>query len=320
MEKIIDYKVSVNNKTVTFEILHQGIEVSKFFPSGPKTFGKFKIGDSAHIELRKDVVYLKGMQSRKTASIVLSSASEAFSYAADLTDAIELMVAEIKKTVDARKKAEAKKVSKKKSVGTSNFEYSVTVDGKSVTLKILKQTEEFRSFFYSQRSVGSHFIETAGRPEIRVLTTSPLRLKVYTKGSSVLDFDTKICSSNSEALKIAAAITKIFDDAKTLYPEAFGINPALILKPFASKLTPGTVYIDTHDGELYIQSTTVSGSTGYSLSENKCKSYCTIGINWLEIGTLPEAIKIFGTDFSKTVVLKKFKELNKSGVKQVWHK
>ena len=322
MEKILDYKVSVENKTVTFEILHQDSEVRKFFSTGKKRFGKFTIGDSAHIELRKDAVYLKGISTRKSDKLILSSASEAFSYAADVTEAIELMIAEIQKKIDERKKkAEAKKASKKKTTDTSNFEYSVTVDGKSVTLKILKQTEEFRSFFYSPKPVGDHFIETSDRPEIRVLSTSPLRLKIFTKGSSALVSDGKIYSSNSEALKIAAAITKIFDDAKTLYPEAFGIKPALVLKPFATELKPGIVYIDSKDGELYIQGTRSGRDrSGYSLSENKCASYGTDGVNWLEIGNLSETIKIFGSDLRKSVVLKKFREFNKGSVKQVWHK
>lgn len=312
MTKIFDYKISVNNKTVTFEILNQDKEVSKFFGSAEKTFGKMSIGNRAYLELSSgNTVYLKGSGSKTKDTKSLGSASAAFTYAADLTEALELMVAEITKKLE-------KKAAKTVKSGATNFEYSVSVDGSTVTLEIQKQTPEVSKFFRTNRSVGSHQIESCGCPEIRRIGEGKYR--IFVKGSSSCSKYILITDSSSEALKVAATVTEIFDMAQTKWPEIFGTGPKIVkvLNVAKDLFVPGLVYIDSKDGELFIPSN--SAGLGFSLSQDRSVEFRTSTSSWVRIGSLKETMTIFGAEFSKSKVLKKFRELNKTAVKQIWHK
>lgn len=317
MEKIIDYKISVEGKKVTLEILHQGPEVKTFFKDSQKTFGKIKFGNRAHLSLSSvREVFLMGVSSRKTDSLVLSSASAAFTYAADLTEGLELLIEEIKK--DSEKKAKAVK-----KPGSSNFEYSVTVSGSEVTFKVLKQETCVTKFFRTAKSVGIHQIESYVTPEIREIGSAGLdtKYRVYIMGTSSRKETTQSFDSNSAALKAAATITEIFDQAQKEWPDVFGTGPkkTKVLNIQKTDFESGIVYVDTTDGELYLN-ISYSNRTGFSLSEDCQKSYAYSSSSWVPVGNLKKAIEIFGSDFTKSNVLKKFRSLNKTAVKQPWHK
>lgn len=308
MTKIFDYKISVNDKIVTFQILHQGPEVKKFFGDSVKKFGKMNIGNRSFIELSgADTIYLKGSSSRTSAEKKFSTASDAFSYASNLTESIDLMVTEI-----------AKKTEKSVPDG-ANFKYSVTVEGSVVSLKILHQTREVTDFFRSAKLVGPHYIESMGCPEIREIGSD--RLKVFIKGSSSAECATLTTSSQAKALRIASKITEIFDTAQKTWPEVFGTaSKTKTLNVHKDSFLPGKVFMDVKDGELFIPTT--SSGIGFSLSRDRAIEYNIKSSlsSWVLVGSMSEAIKIFGSDFAKSKILKKFRELNKTAVKQPWHK
>lgn len=198
----------------------------------------------------------------------------------------------------------------------------VTVEGSVVFLKILHQTREVTDFFRSAKSVGLHYIESMGSPEIREIGSD--RLKVFIKGSSSAECATLTTYSQANALRIASQIAEIFDTAQKTWPELFGTSPKTkatkSLNVHKDSFLPGKVFMDVKDGELFTPTT--SSGIGFSLSQDRAIEYnikSSIS-SWVLVGSMSEAIKIFGSDFTKSKVLKKFRELNKTAVKQPWHK
>ena len=169
-EKIIDYTVSVKDKTVEFVVKRQIPDVSKYLAIKSK-FGKFDLRKCSCVELGRDYVYLIGSSkaaSSKKDTYACSSSSAAFAYAANLSKALDEFSKFVLKTKkdaeDLKKAAEAKKIAAKPAV--SNFEYSVTVDGKDVTLTIMKQTYKVTEFFDIERSYTTGSIESCACVEI----------------------------------------------------------------------------------------------------------------------------------------------------------
>lgn len=315
-DKVIDYSVSVKDKTVTLTVKSQISDIKKYLDKKSK-FGKYDLASECYVGIGSDTIYLIGsVKSDKKDSSTFVTSAEAFSAAAAISDSIDKFAKFVTATKAAEKKAAEKKAAAKKTVKTakagSNFEYSVSVDGKAVTFEVLKQTEEVKNFFWSEKCFTSGRIESAAVPQIINLTD---RLKVYIKGNREDTKTTHVCSSNSAALTLAAKITALFDEAQKTYPEVFASAPLKL--EYVDKFIPDNVYLDTTDGEVLIATSTVSG---LSAKIGFVTRSFTSTEKWIHIpGTLSAAVKLFG-GLNKPTVLKKFNDLNKTGKKQIWHK
>jgi hypothetical protein len=322
-EKVIDYTVSVKDKTVEFIVKSQISDVSEYLAKKSK-FGKFSLKTCACVELGRDYVYLIGSSkaaSSKKDTFVFSSSSAAFTYASNLSESLEEFSKFVLKTKkdaeDLKKAATAKKISAKPAV--SNFEYSVTVDGKQVTLTIMKQTDEVTEFFGSERIYASGKIQSYSCVEIR--NDSPF--KVYVKGEDsdeTPESDSYTYRSNSEALKVAAKITALFEEAQKKNPEIFFSakeDPKFKLN-LVTKFEPNRFYLDTHDGEIILAQ---SERKGYSLSKglDACSRWASSDENWVLLNADWKTIAKTFKSIRQPSVLSEFKKLNALKTKQIWH-
>lgn len=314
IDKVIDYSVSVKDKTVTLTIKSQISDIKKYLAK-KKKFGKYELESECCVEVQDDTIFLIGSDKSapsKKDSIGLDTSSEAFAVAAAISDSLDKFAKFVTKIKADEKKAEdAKKATKSSKVlkTGSEFEYSVSVDGRVVTFEVLKQTEKVRSFFYTERRFARGRIESAACPQIVYHADQP---KIYIKGSHADTKTTSTCTSNSAALKLAANITALFDEAQKAHPDVF--SDVYTLK-YVDKFVPDCVYLDTNDGELLIAT---SDNRGLGNDGRALRTFCSEE-KWIRIpATLSTVVKLFG-GLDKTTVLKKFKAMNSKGTKQIWH-
>lgn len=97
MEKILDYKIEVAGSSVNLTILHQSPKVRPFFKTEQIKFGKFKITDRGCLNINEYELFLIGYSEGRTTYSNRPSSANAFRYAAELAEALELMCAEIEK-------------------------------------------------------------------------------------------------------------------------------------------------------------------------------------------------------------------------------
>lgn len=189
------------------------------------------------------------------------------------------------------------------------LDYKIAVEGKRVDLTILHQSPIVRPFFNSEmKKFGKFKISDRG-------CLSLIGYDLFLIGTSDNRNTNHYCSSTSQAFRYAAELA----EALELMCEDISKIPALKIN-YVSKFLDKGVYLNTKTGQIGIPVSNYGIWRGYDFITNRYENMPFKKNEWVLIGSWTSVATIFGTSITTDSVLKKYKSLNESGIKQIWHK